>query len=76
MVENSGQNYCYGYLKLNNKRQLLRTEKLKATKHTQNIVIRGIPESTEPEDKVLVQDVFADIGCPDIEVESHKIWPN
>ena len=76
VVENSCQNYCYEYFKLKNKLQFLRTEQLEVTKHIKNIVIRGIPESTETEHKVLVQDVFADIGCPDIEVESLKIWPN
>ena len=33
-------------------------------------MIRGIPETTDIEDSDLVQEVFEDIGCPDIEVES------
>ena len=55
---------------LNNKLQLLRTEQLEVAKRIEIIVIRGIQESAETEDKVLIQEVFADIGCPDKEVES------
>ena len=70
MVQNSVQMIATDISKLNSKFQLLRTEQLEVAKCIKNIVIRGAPESTELEDQDLVQEVFADIGCPDIEIES------
>ena len=70
VVQNSVQMIATDISKLNSKFQLLRTEQLEVAKRIKNIVIRGAPESTKLEDQDLVQEVFADIGCPDIEIES------
>ena len=56
--------------KRNSKFQLLRTEQQEVAKRVKNLVICGVPESSEVDDEDIVQEILNDIGCPDIDIET------
>ena len=54
----------------NNRVELASSEQEEKAKRVKNVVIRGLAETTPPNDLEVVKQIFADIDCPDIEIET------